>query len=362
MSVDVISETADPIQSAIESAVEANSEPTDDQAEAAVEVESAGTTEAATTETEKAEKPAVEDEEAELAKITAELVAKNPGMQRGRIGVSRHQAVLTRNRNKWDEERKGLEAKLADFTTKYEDASFKRKLELISLVESDHGTFFGAMKATPAYAELIRKEAEALAKTMAPASSAPAAKADPSVPTEEPQPDVLLADGRVTYSQEQALALSKWTAAQIQGKFSTELDKVRAQVQPIVDKEKNQKEFDDAKGKLTVLVNEAIAKWPGFKENMAEIGALVQRPENVAKGMSLYQAYIEVVPNKLVQDTAAKVTAAEKAMTEKLQQRVPKESIRPGSTPVAKASADDSKTDMESVIRASMKSAGLSAA
>jgi hypothetical protein len=119
---------------------------------------------------------------------------------------------------------------------------------------------------------------------------------------------------------------------------------------------------DDAKGKLTVLVNEAIAKWPGFKENMAEIGALVQRPENVAKGMSLYQAYIEVVPNKLVQDTAAKVTAAEKAMTEKLQQRVPKESIRPGSTPVAKASADDSKTDMESVIRASMKSAGLSAA
>lgn len=362
MSVDVISETADPIQSAIESAVEANSEPTDDQAEAAVEVESAGTTEAATTETEKAAPPKEEDEEAELAKITAELVAKNPGMQRGRIGVSRHQAVLTRNRNKWDEERKGLEAKLADFTTKYEDASFKRKLELISLVESDHGKFFGAMKATPAYAELIRKEAEALAKTMAPASSAPAAKADPSVPTEEPQPDVLLADGRVTYSQEQALALSKWTAAQIQGKFTSELDKVRSQVQPIVDKEKNQKEFDAAKERLTQVVERAKKELPGFERHMKAIGEYVQRPENVAKGMSLYEAYSHIVPAELEKEATAKVAAAEKAMTEKLQQRVPKESIRPGSTPVAKAAADDSKTDMESVIRASMKSAGLSAA
>jgi hypothetical protein len=78
--------------------------------------------------------------------------------------------------------------------------------------------------------------------------------------------------------------------------------------------------------------------------------------------MSLYEAYSHIVPAELEKEATAKVAAAEKAMTEKLQQRVPKESIRPGSTPVAKASADDSKTDMESVIRASMKSAGLSAA
>ena len=361
MSVDVISETADPIQSAIESAVEANSEPTDEQTEAATEVESAGTVEAATTEAEKTETPKEEDEDAAIKALESELVGKNPGMARGRIGVSRHQAVLTRNRNKWDEERKGLEAKLSEFTKKYEDASFKRKLELISLVESDTGKFFGAMKATPAYADLIKKEAEALAKTMVPAASAPAAAADPSVPTEEPQPDVLLADGRVTYSTEQALALTKWTAAQIQGKFSTELDKVRGEVKPIIDREKYQKDFDASKARLTTLVESAKKDWPGFERHMAAIGEFVQRPENVAKGMSLYEAYIHIVPKELEKESAAKVTAAEKNAVEKLQQRVPKESIRPGSTPVVKASKDDSATDMEAIIRASMKSANLSA-
>ncbi len=356
---DVISETADPIQSAIESAVEANSEPTEEQAEAAVEVESAGTEEAATTEAEKTEAPKEEDEDAAIKALEAELVSKTPTLQRGRISVSRHQAVLTRNRNKWDEEKKSYDAKLKDVEAKYNDPAVQRKLQMISLAETDSGKFFSALKQLPGYQELLKKEFDEFAKTMPKAEAK--AEAQAKVATEVPAPDVLLADGRVTYSPEQMQEVAKYITGSLTEKFSAELEKVRGEVKPVVEERRHTAELSAATERMTKKIAHAEANWEGFKEHAPAIGAYIRQPENIARGVSLEEAYIAVVPGALAKAKAEAAATAKVEATKTLQQRVPKESIRPGSTAVAKAAKEDSTTDMEAIIRASMKSANLSA-
>lgn len=361
---DVIGETKDPILAAIENAVEENSAPTEEQAEVAAEAEKPAedATEKPVDEAPEGDKPKVEDEDAAIKALEAELVSKTPTLQRGRISVSRHQAVLTRNRNKWDEEKKTFEQKVKEFESKLNDPQTQRKLEMLQLAETDAPRFFAAMKATPAYAALIKAEAEALAKTSAPAAPEPKVAADPSVPTEEPQPDVLLADGRVTYSPEQALALAKWTSAQIQGKFTAELDKVRGEFKPIVEERRHKEAIAEATGRLEKLIAKASAEWPGFKENAAAIGAEIRKPENIAAGMSLHEAYIKVVPAQLAKQQATAQAEADKKAVEKLQQRVPKETIRPGSPAAVKTAEKEGPVDLESIIKASIRNAGLTAA
>jgi len=78
--------------------------------------------------------------------------------------------------------------------------------------------------------------------------------------------------------------------------------------------------------------------------------------------MSLYEAYINVVPSMLSKQLATVKTDAEKQAVKNLQQRVPKETIRPGSAPAVKMAEKDAPSDLEAIIKASIRSAGLSAA
>lgn len=361
MNADPISTEANPIESAIWGAVEANSEPTTEQTEVATEVEGAPAVAEAVTQPVDDVKAApeaakVEDEEAALKALEKELIDKTPTMARGRIGVSRHQAVLTRNRNKWDEEKKALTAQIETLKKSSDDPVMKGRLELLKIAQDDPPRFFGALKTNAQYQALIRAEAEAIAKTIA-KESTPAAEVKAPVDDKAPEPDVLLADGRVTYSAEQMLKYNEWVTRQLTGKFNAELEKVRGEVKPIADEREHQKQLSAAFERQTKLIAQAEKDLPGFTENKAKIGELMRRPESIQAGMSIYEAYARIVPSQIEAAKAAAVTAAEKKAVESLQQRVPKETVRPGSVPVVKADKEPESTgvDMEAIIRRSIK-------
>jgi hypothetical protein len=363
MSDDVISADVDPVTGAIENAIEGLGDPVDDGSPAVVEAEPVETAEPDAKADEAPAAPTEEDEESELAKIATDLIAKNPGMTRGRISIARHQAVLTRNRNRDEAARTKIQSQLKALEDQYGAPEFKRRLELLQLAEHDPDRFYPALKGNPRYAALIQAEIDAALKAHTPTAPAPVTRTEPvtEAVNERPKPDVLNADGSIGYSNEQAGKLAQWYAEQATAKIQKEMDGLRGEFKPFVVERQTQAQLGEAVKRQSAILENARKTWPHFEENLNEIRAYISKPEN--KLSDLREAYMAIVPAKLAQQASntldrEKIAAEERAkILKESAPRVPKDAaIRPGALPVAKASPDKGgPADLEDIIRQSIR-------
>lgn len=356
----------------IAGSIEGIAEPTEEQATIAAEVETPpapATEEAppAAAEAAPAEKPAEEDEESELKKLEADLLAKEPKLSRGRIPVGRHQAVVTRTRNKMQALIDAEVKKYTEAYGRYESPEFKRDFELLQLAYKDHERFYNALLTNPNYQALVDKRLatarEEWQKTSASAGGSVAASGGVSLPTTDPgprpEPDMMLQDGtgRLIYSPEQQAKLTAWQLATARAEMRGELKPLFEAKEAADAKARQDAGLAQASANVDALLAEARANWPGFAENEKKVLAYAIAPEN--KGTSIYQAYIKtVVPGlKLTDADLAKRDAENHAKWAKeLEAKTPKTtSVKGGAQPVATATPNEGHTSTEDLVLQSIR-------
>src|SRR5690606_14588849 len=133
----------------------------------------------ATTEEKPEATPPPADDEEELAAIAKELTEKNPALNKGKLPVSRHQAILERARRKHDADVQALNEKYA----KYEDAEFQAKLSVTEMAASDPDGYLARLYQLPQYRERIDRIIAS--RTAQPAVEPPAPATQPK---DDPEP------------------------------------------------------------------------------------------------------------------------------------------------------------------------------
>lgn len=261
--------------------------------------------------------PAAADDEAELAKLEAEIRAKNPTMK-GSMNIHRHQAVLTRQRNQAAKELAEWKAKNTEWTTaraeyekqlnewkQYEwakDTDITNALRAIELSETDQRKFAELLLNDPRYAEILQlKEAQAAAA---------------QVPNDRPGPNQRTPDGKTQYYDAeglqklldwQAAQVEKHTAAQLEKKFAQEMDKRFGEYKPLKDQFELNTAWNNALRFQRGVVAKAKENWPGFKE--ADDKGLIKKYMVANPKSDLNEAYMEVVIKQQAKDDAAKEAA-----------------------------------------------------
>jgi hypothetical protein len=358
----------DVIGTAVEGAIESIAEPTDEQAAIATESETppAQADDGAV----KAAEPAanVEDDEAEIKKIEADLITKNPMIQKGRIPVHRHQAVVTRTRNKLqaqlDAKQAELDAKIKEFAS----PEHERRYKMLQVLEHDPDRGFAALMTNPRYRALVEAEAKKIGATVTPAGEVKpiAAPVVTDVPADMPKPDYLNPDGSVSYTPAQAAKLAAWQADQsvtkVSAQHKAEIEALRKDVAPIVDQRRAIEQLEAKKNELLPRLRQAIETWPGMKKYYQAFQEGIRQPENSQVGLEDgYRMFVVPLLAKEMADAEARVTAAKAeghaAALKDVEQRIPKDSLRPVATARVGADATNGSFDMESVIRNSL--AGL---
>lgn len=112
-----------------------------------------------------------------------------------------------------------------------------------------------------------------------------------------PDPDILLENGQTTYSHERLQQLLEWERRQLTSQFQSELAPIK---QERVVKEMQEKSLGQARQLLATA-----AQWPGFAEHKDEIKALLKSDPHI----TLHDAYIKVVPQKLTDQAYQKALA-----------------------------------------------------
>ena len=165
--------------------------------------------------------------------------------------------------------------------------------------------------------------------------------------SEAPQPDVKDERGEWFYSPAQAAKLARFEATQAASALREELE---GRFGPI--------EADFTHGQQIRALDAQISQaeqWPGFTENLAEITAAITdvndrraRGERIPK-LSLHEAYISIVPTKLLSTQEATIAErVKKKLTELNQttQRV-KDDVNPGRAPAGTRKKEEDMTDAE---------------
>lgn len=294
----------------------------------------------------------------ELKSLEQELVEKTPALKNGKIPVSRHQAVLTRERRKFETQLKELESKYKP----YEDPAFRNRIQAMEIAERDPDRFLQFLTSLPLYRERIDKLVEQRALQIAPAPP-PAAVDD----EKKPEPDRIEPDGSLGYSPEQAEKLAQYYARQAERKAQERIEKLQAEVKPLVEQHKVAALVKEAEIRQGQILNHARKYWEGFQEFEPEIKAYIDaQPPNVY--VPLQDAYDAVVRPKLAaraQEREAqqkKLLEEEraKAVREYIEQLNAKSSqnttIVPGRLPAASATPAGEQS-MEDIVRAAVRAA-----
>lgn len=268
----------------------------------------AGLTEAPPVEAAVEVKPEEAAEEAELAKLQAEIKAKNP-TAKNKLDWDRHQAVLTRQRNKSEAERTKLAAdhqKALDEWKQYEwakDGEVQASLRAMQMAGTDRKGFIELLMKDPEYAQLIAfKEAQKQEQVQRPTEG-------------RPGPDARTQDGQYEYYSDQGLQkLLDWQAQQVERSAQEKatkaaLEAVEKQYGPIKSQYESQVMWQEALNRNRGVVENARSKWPGFRENEKAIKTFWNKPEN--HDLSLHDAYREVVVVQQFQSQAQKQQARE---------------------------------------------------
>lgn len=308
-----------------------------------------------------AEKTAEQTEEDELKALETELTTAKPELSRGRISVSRHQAVLTRARRQ--AERQLEEAKAA--SAAYEAPDFKERLAAIQLAETNADAFVNqVLMNNPNYRAVFDAMFETRLKTHRPAQED--TKPAPVEVVEKPKPDYLYADGTVGYTAEGQEKLLAWQAAELRKEHAAELKALRDELRPITEQHANAQQLNKSMQAKEVEVRNARSRWAGFKEYEKDILAELSKPGN--ERMGLEEAYDNVVPAKIAAKTAQDSVTQEQLKAtlraELIKEMNEKSAVRTGVTPgnLPAPTNSDAPRDTEDVIRESMRRAGLTAA
>lgn len=204
---------------------------------------------------------------------------------RGPIPFDRHQAVLTNERNKfkWLDDHGGVE-------------QARQKLAVTQWLERDP---VGFMRTYAASQNLDLSQ-------LLPQQPAPQPKAE-----EPPQPDILLENGQMTYSNERMQQLLAFQERQLTQRFDKELA-------PIKEERATRELMQSAGQQASQQIAHARQHWADFKEHEADIKAvIIQAKQQHGYNMTLAEAYAAVVPHKLTEKVKqAETQGYQKALTE----------------------------------------------
>lgn len=273
-------------------------------------------------------------EEAEVEKIRQELRAKNTKLV-GKIEVDRHQAVLTRNRNKWEEERKKLQAEFDKKLEKYkpyEDPEVQAALRAMQLADEDPATFVKLIMNDERYAGLITlKEAQQIQQQVA---------------SQRPKPNARQGDTEY-YDNEGLAALLDFERKRAVEEAKEVLMK---EFGPIKQNFEQTAQWNQRVEQNRRILENARQNWRGFRENERAIQQALKDNES----WDLNDAYREVVLNK---NTATEAELRKKILEEmKVKPSVAAGSER-GAAPERKG--ENGPRSTTSIIEEAMREAGL---
>jgi len=335
-------------QAVVEADFQTDDAPTPDVESTTAPVEPA--VEAAPVEPEaKDDKPAPTEED-ELSALEKELVATTPGLQKGRISVARHQAVLTRARNKAEADLKAATEKYA----KYGTQEWTEREAAILLAENHPETFFReVLLQSPAYAKLVEAEFERRGLKV-PAAVTKAADAADDGPTEKPKPDRLLEDGTLGYTAEGADKLAQWHAREAAKAHKAELAAFNEKINPILEERKNAEIVAHFKTQSVAKLEDARQNWDGFKDLEPKVYEWLMQPENRRK--SLEDGYRAVVLPTLRLNREQMKAELTKEIVAGLNKTKAKPTLASALPTPSGVSDDAAPRDTEALVREAMRS------
>lgn len=305
------------------------------------------------------EKPADPSEEDDLKKLEQELLAATPTLGKGRIKVSRHQALLTRTQRQAEAAQAKALAELQEKfepLRKYEMPEWAERLEAIQVAETQPERFFNeVLLKTPEYQRLVDAYVDAkLAERGTKQPETPAATIG-----EMPKPDVINPDGSLGYSAEGARNLVQWELAKAQqtfkGELDTRLEGLRKEITPLAEARKTEQQLQAAVARMKPILDDARTNWPGFKDHEPAIAAEMRKPGN--ERMTIHDAYRKVVIPTFATDRAKMEAEITKKVLADLNKPKPKTAASPGSVPAAKGHDPNVARETEDVIRAAIAGA-----
>ena len=274
--------------------------------------------------------PAPSDED-ELKALEAELTAKTPTLNKGKIPASRHQAVLTRERRKHEAALKELQERYAP----YEDPAVKQRLQAFQLAETDPALFVERLVQHPAFAPHVQRLTKAQQAEVAKASPAPAAPVD----LVAPKPDKLNDDGTLGYSPEQAQKFAEYQVAVVRRELAAEIAALKSTVNPIVEERRASENARQLIESVTPILETARARWADFATYEADIQAYMDRPDfpvGLSAKDALERAYDAVVPARRKVDQERREAELRASWTKELNERAKAQrAAAPGALPAA---------------------------
>lgn len=187
----------------------------------------------------------------------------------------------------------------------------------------------------PAYAVYLQKPAATATEKL-------------TQPTDEPEPDIDLGDGRRTYSLEGLRKREAWIREQAVKEAEERITKRFA---PIEQQYKARTVATQAEQRANAMLAEAAA-WEGFTEHKDEILAVLQNDKE--RKHTLDSAYRKVVIPKLRADREA----MRKTLLEEINAK-PKATAAPVAAAVPAKKADDGPRDLHDVIREAAQAKGI---
>lgn len=293
---------------------------------------------------------AEEDEETALKALEAELTAKTPGLAKGKISASRHQAVLTRRQRAHDEALKKIQDELNGYGT--DEAKHTRTVGEMAQAEPER-FFKDVMLKDPVYQSIIAAYVEAQ-KT-----SAAAAPPAPLMEEKAPEPDIVNPDGTLGYSPKALEQAIQFHARQQQKSLSEEIAALKKQLDPITSDRQARQQFDQARDRQVKAWEHAKANWDGFAEHEQEIASVLTTKGN--EKMTLDEAHRQVMKAKKP-DLAALQKQWEADYVKKLNQApAGKPPVRvPTNGQVAQVADTTTPRSSEDIIRAELRKLGQS--
>jgi hypothetical protein len=232
---------------------------------------------------------AAEPKPEEVAELTAEEAAG------AHLPVNRHKAILQGQRTRYENQIRERDQKLST----YESPEVQQKLQAVEIADTHPELFVEVLVADPKLRPLFEKHFSAGAANGAPSGMAPA---PPAAVGGRPGPDYVAPDGTVGFTPQGFEAVLEWERQQARKEFEATLEERLKPVQPLLSREENRQKFEQERAAKQQEIDEAIASWPGFKDNLSDVLAFFQRPENARK--NLMNAYVSVVVPKMQQNEA----------------------------------------------------------
>lgn len=309
------------------------------------------------------DKPAAEakaepSEEDDLKKLELELLEKTPTLGKGRIKVSRHQAVLTRTRRQAEAAQAAAVAEIQakyDAVAKYEMPEWSERLQAIQIAETQPERFVKeVLLQTPEYQKVFDALVEA---KLTERGAKPAEGGQAPAVAEMPKPDVINPDGSLGYSADGARALVAWELANAEKKFQGVLESkvsdLRKEITPLAEARRTEEQLRVAVERMKPILEDARTNWPGFKDHEPAIATEMRKPGN--ERMTIHDAYRKVVIPTFATDRAKLEAEITKRVLADLNRPKPRTGVAPGSVPAAVARDQNAPRDTEDVIRESLR-------